>query len=387
MPYPKLLSPVRVGALELPNRVFMAPLTRSRCPDLVPGALQVEYYRQRAGAGLLISEGTNISETARGYAYTPGIYTDAQEAGWRRVVDAVHAAGGHMALQLWHCGRVSHELVHSDGRQPVAPSAIRAEGARCFIALPDGRVGFQPTSVPHALTAAEIPGVVDEYRQAAVRALRAGFDCVEIHAANAYLLQQFMATGSNRRTDAYGGTLANRARLALEVVDAVAEVAGPQRTGIRLSPFVTVFGLHDDEPEAMALYLADELDRRRIAYLHIEEPDWAGDDIRLTDAFRRALRRRFAHGALVFCSQYTAPRAEALIAAGTADAVAFGKLFLANPDLVERFRRDAALNAPDRATFYGGDAHGYTDYPALAKDLVAPMAASARPEAERLTRG
>lgn len=366
MTYDKLLSPLRVGALELPNRVLMAPLTRSRCPDLIPRRLQALYYSQRASAGLVISEGTNISETARGYAYTPGIFTDAQEAGWAEVVNAVHRAGGRMALQLWHCGRVSHELVHSDGRQPVAPSAIKAENTKCFIALPQGKVGFHETSVPRALLTDEIPGVIDEYRQATVRAMRAGFDFVEIHAANAYLLQQFMATGSNRRSDAYGGSLTNRARLTLEVVDAVAAVAGAGRTGIRISPFVTVFGLHDDEPEAMAFYLADRLSERRIAYLHVEEPDWAGGNVKLTDTFRRAMRQHFNRGALVFCSQYTADRAEKLIEEGTADAVAFGKLFLANPDLVERFRRRAALNVPDRATFYGGDAKGYTDYPPLA---------------------
>ncbi|HEX7325021.1 MAG TPA: alkene reductase [Rhodanobacteraceae bacterium] len=363
--YPHLLSPVRVGTLELPNRVFMAPLTRSRCPDLIPGPLQATYYSQRAGAGLIISEGTNISEGARGYALTPGIYTDAQEAGWQRVVASVHAAGGHIALQLWHCGRVSHERVHGDGRQPVAPSAVRAENARCFIALADGQVGFQAASVPRALDTDEIPQIVDEYREAARRAMRAGFDMVEIHAANAYLLQQFMATGSNRRTDAYGGSLENRARLTLEVVDAVAGVAGAARTGIRISPFVTVFGLHDDAPEAMAFHLAEQLDQRRIACLHVEEPDWAGDDIRLTQTFRAAIRQRFRRGALVFCSQYTAERAEALIADGIADAVAFGKAYLANPDLVERFRRGAPLNVPERATFYGGGAKGYTDYPTL----------------------
>lgn len=360
----KLLSPLRVGALTLPNRVLMAPMTRGRCPDLIPGALQQTYYRQRAGAGLIITEGTNISETARGYVQTPGIYTDAQESGWADVVEAVHAAGGRIALQLWHCGRVSHEYSHVDGRQPVAPSAVKAEDAMCFVELPDGRVAYHETSMPRALAPDEIPGVVDEYRQAAIRAGRAGFDMVEIHAANGYLLQQFMATGANRRTDRYGGSVENRARLTLEVADAVAAAIGADRTGVRLSPFARLYGLRDDEPEAMAFHLADALDQRRIAYLHVEEePDWEGDDVPFTPAFRTQLRRHFAHGALILCSQYTAERAESVIAGGTADAVAFGKLYLANPDLAERFRRGAPLNVPDRNTFYGGAAEGYTDYP------------------------
>ncbi|HEX7381760.1 MAG TPA: alkene reductase [Nevskiaceae bacterium] len=364
----RLLSPLRIGALELPNRVLMAPLTRSRCPDQVPGELQQLYYRQRASAGMIVSEGTNISETARGYVFTPSIYTDAQEAGWERVVREVHAAGGRMALQLWHCGRVSHELVHPDGRQPVGPSALRAEDATCFVANPDGSVGFHAASTPRALALEEIPDVVREYRQAAVRGRRAGFDMIEIHAANSYLLQEFMATGSNHRTDAYGGSIANRARLALQVVDAVAEVVGPERTGIRISPFVRFAGLQDDEPEAMAFYLAERLAARGVAYLHVEEPNWAGDDVELDDAFRRGLRERFRGGALIFCSHYTAETAERLIAEGIADAIAFGHLYIANPDLVERFRAGAPRRAPDRDTFYGGSAHGYTDYPTLAQE-------------------
>lgn len=365
MSYDKLLSPVRFGALELPNRVLMAPLTRARCPDLVPGSMQQTYYAQRAGAGMIISEATNISESARGYVYTPGIFTDAQEAGWSQVVDAVHNAGGRMCLQLWHVGRIGHEMVHPDGRKPVAPSALKAEGAQCYVEFEDGSSGQHDTSTPRALETKEIPDVIDEYRQAAIRAKRAGFDMVEVHAANAYLLQQFMATGSNQRTDAYGGSIENRARLTLEAVDAVVEVMGADRVGIRISPFIEIFGLTDDEPKGMAFYLAEQLNARGLAYLHINEPDWAGDDIKLTDEFRAAMRERFASGALIFCGYYTAERTEKLIENGLGDGAAFGRPYIANPDLVERFRQDAELNEPDPSTFYGGDETGYTDYPRL----------------------
>ncbi|GAA3905100.1 alkene reductase [Halomonas cibimaris] len=362
MAHETLLQPVNLGSLTLPNRILMAPLTRARTPDSVPGALQQTYYGQRAGAGLIISEATNISPTARGYVYTPGIWTDEQEAGWKGVVDAVHAKGGRMALQLWHVGRVSHEMVQPDGQPPVAPSALKGEGAQCFVEFDDGSAGRHPTSTPRALETEEIAEVVDDYRQAAVRAKRAGFDMIEVHAANAYLLNQFLATGSNQRTDRYGGSLENRARFPLEVVDAVMEVFGADRVGVRLSPFIEIFGLTDDEPEAMAFYLAGQLSERGIAYLHINEPNWAGGDITLTDDFRRGLRERFT-GSLIFCGFYDAERSERIIDAGIADAVAIGRSYIANPDLVERFRQGAALNEPDPDTFYGGSAEGYTDYP------------------------
>ncbi|AXY43219.1 alkene reductase [Halomonas sp. JS92-SW72] len=361
---PGLFTPLQLGSLTLPNRVIMAPLTRSRTPDSVPGRLQQIYYGQRASAGLIISEATNISPTARGYAYTPGIWTDEQEAGWKGVVEAVHAKGGRIALQLWHVGRVSHELVQPDGQPPVAPSALRGEGAECFVEFEDGTAGPHPTSTPRALETEEIPGIVEDYRQAAVRARRAGFDMVEVHAANAYLLNQFLATGTNLRTDRYGGSLENRARLVLEVVDAVAEVFGPARVGIRLTPFLELFGLTDDEPEAMAFYLAGELDRRGLAYLHFNEPDWIGGDITYPEGFREQMRQRFK-GGLIYCGNYDAGRAQARLDDNTADAVAFGRPFIANPDLPERFRLGAALNEPDPSTFYGGAEAGYTDYPFL----------------------
>ncbi|QJQ94965.1 MULTISPECIES: alkene reductase [Halomonadaceae] len=364
MNYPTLLSPLRMGQAELPNRVIMAPLTRSRTPDAVPGELQQEYYAQRASAGMIISEATNISPTARGYVYTPGIWSDDQVEGWRGVIDAVHREGGRIALQLWHVGRISHEMVQPEGQAPVAPSALRAEGANCFVEFDDGSAGQHPTSTPRALETEEIPGIIEDYRHAARNAKRAGFDMVEVHAANGYLLQQFMATGSNQRSDRYGGSVVNRARLVLEVVDAVSEVMGADRVGIRLSPFIEIFGLSDDEPQQMIDYLAAQLAERKIAYLHINEPDWTGDGPKLPEGFRRSLRDQFP-GTLIYCGHYTAERAERLISEGLADAVAFGRPYIANPDLVERFERDAEYNEPDPATFYGGGAEGYVDYPRL----------------------
>lgn len=366
--YSSLLSPLRTGSFTLPNRVLMAPLTRSRAgqPGDVPTALNAEYYAQRAGAGLIVSEATQISAQGQGYAWTPGLYTDAQQAGWKQVTDAVHARGGRIAAQLWHVGRISHPLAQADGATPVAPSAIVAEGAQCFVVREDGSAGNVPAAMPRALETDEIAGIVTDYARAARRADDAGFDMVEIHAANGYLLHQFLSTNSNERTDAYGGSLENRARLVLEVVDAVIAVLGAGRVGVRLSPHFSAHGIADDEAEASALYLARELAARGIAYLHIAEPDWAGGP-RLGEEFRRALRAAFK-GVLVFCGGYTAASADALIGAGLADAVAFGRPFLANPDLVDRFRQDAALNEPDPATFYGGGEQGYTDYPTLQPD-------------------
>lgn len=363
--YNHLLSPVDAGSTTLPNRVFMAPLTRSRAgqPGDVPTAMNAEYYAQRAGAGLIISEATQISRQGQGYAWTPGIHSDEQEAGWRLVTDAVHARRGRMAAQLWHVGRISHPLIQPDGADPVAPSAIVAEGAKCFVVQPDGTPANIPTAMPRALEASEIPGIAGDYVQAAKRADRAGFDMVEIHAANGYLLQQFLATNSNARTDQYGGSLENRARIILEVVDAVVAELGAGRVGVRLSPHFAAHGIADEDAEDSALYLAREFSKRGIAYLHIAEPDWAGGP-KLPDDFRSALRKQF-QGLLVFCGGYSAATADALIRDGGGDAVAFGRPYIANPDLVERFRLGAELNEPDPSTFYGGGERGYTDYPAL----------------------
>lgn len=360
-----LLSPLKLGSQILPNRVVMAPLTRSRAgqPGDIPTALNAEYYTQRANAGLIVTEATQVSRQGQGYAWTPGIYTDAQEAGWKDVVHAVHAQGGRLALQLWHVGRISHSLLQENGAAPVAPSALLARNSQCFVVQLDGTSANVPCETPRALALEELPGIVAQYRQAAARGKRAGFDLLEVHAANGYLLQQFLATNSNQRTDAYGGSLENRARLTLEVLDAVIEEMGTDRVGVRLSPHFAAHDIADSEAEASALYLAKAFSQRGIAYLHIAEPDWAGGPV-LTDTFRAQLRAAFT-GSLIFCGGYTAADAETLIEQGLADAVAFGRPYIANPDLVERFQQGAALNKPDRSTYYGGDAHGYTDYPTL----------------------
>lgn len=361
----KLLSPVKVGSIELANRVMMAPLTRSRAgqPGDVPRALNVEYYAQRASAGLIVTEASQISRQGQGYAWTPGIYTDAQEAGWKQVVDAVHAKNGRISLQLWHVGRISHNLLQENDTAPVSASAITAENSQCFVIQKDGTPANVQTAQPRALEWAEMPSIIAQYRQAAQRAKRAGFDFVEVHAANGYLLQQFLATNSNQRTDAYGGSIENRARLTLEAVDAAIAEMGPDRVGVRLSPNFIAHGIADTEAEASALYLAAEFTKRGIAYLHIAEPDWAGG-AELSQEFRQQLRAAFP-ATLICCGGYTGQEADALIQSGLADAVAFGRPYIANPDLVERFAAGAALNEADRSTFYGGEEKGYTDYPRM----------------------
>lgn len=361
----KLLQPIQVGNLTLPNRIFMAPLTRQRAsqPGNVPTALNATYYAQRASAGLIVTEATQVMPEGQGYAWTPGIHTDAQQAGWKLVTDAVHAAGGHIALQLWHVGRISHRHVQPNLQLPVAPSAIQAN-AQTFVVHPDGSMGMVQTDLPRALETEELQGIVAAFRAAARRAIDTGFDFVEVHGANGYLLDQFQSTGPNQRTDAYGGSVENRARLTLEVVDAIVAEIGAARTGIRLSPFGTFNDIADTEAEAMAFYLAEQLNARKLAYVHIAEPDWAGGP-QLADDFRAGLRQRFK-GTLIFAGGYTLEKAEALIASGVGDAVAFGRPFIANPDLPARFAKGASLNAPDASTFYGGADKGYTDYPSLA---------------------
>ncbi|RJF95971.1 alkene reductase [Noviherbaspirillum saxi] len=363
--YDNLLSPVNAGSITLSNRTVMAPLTRSRAgqPGDVPTELNTEYYAQRAGAGLIVSEGTQVSRQGQGYAWTPGIYTDEQEAGWKKVTEAVHAKGGRIAAQLWHVGRISHPLLQADGADPVAPSAVIARNAKCFVVQPDGTTANVPTGKPRALTTPEIKDIVEQYRQAAARADRAGFDFIEIHSANGYLPHQFLSTNSNLRTDEYGGSIENRARFVLEVVDAAIAEMGADRVGVRLSPHFIAHDIADEEADASTLYLAKEFTRRGIAYLHIAEPDWVGGP-ELSDEFRRQIRANF-NGLLIFCGGYTAAEADALIANKIGDAVAFGRPFLANPDLVERFRHGAGLNKPDQSTYYGGSGRGYTDYPTL----------------------
>ena len=364
MTAPNLFTPLQLGALTLPNRMVMAPLTRSRArqPGDIPGEMNARYYAQRASAGLIVSEATQISRQGQGYAFTPGIHTDAQVAGWKQVTEAVHAAGGRMALQLWHVGRISHHLLQENGQAPVAPSAIRSETGEAFVVLPEGprRV---PCDTPRALETAEIPGIIADYRRAAERALAAGFDMLELHSANGYLLQQFLATNTNQRTDQYGGSLENRARIVLEAVDALIVAAGADRLGVRISPHFNRHDIQDAQTEEIHLYLAQEFDRRGIAYIHIAEPDWAGGPA-LSDDFRQKLRAAYA-GRIIVCGNSTRESAEARLASGLADAVAFGRPFIANPDLVARFQQGAPLNEPNPATFYGGGEAGYTDYPTL----------------------
>lgn len=349
----KLFTPLDVGALTLPNRVVMAPMTRNRAkPDGdVPGDLAPTYYRQRASAGLIITEATQVSPNGKGYDLTPGIYSAEQVEGWRRVTEAVHDAGGRIAAQLWHVGRISH-VDHLGGRAPLAPSAIRAN-AQTFV-----NGGFAPTSEPRALTTDEIRGVVEEFRRAAINAEEAGFDMVEIHGANGYLIDQFLRDGSNRRDDAYGGPVENRVRFLVEVAEAVAGVLGADRVGLRLSPFSGFGDMSDSDPLATFGTAVEKMSALGLGYLHLVE---AGDESGTGIA---ELRSRF-RGVYIANGGYDRERAIRAVDTGAADAVAFGVSFLANPDLVERLRKGASLNAPDRTTFYGGDARGYTDYPAF----------------------
>ncbi|HDL7822821.1 TPA: alkene reductase [Yersinia enterocolitica] len=361
----KLFSPLKVGALTLPNRVFMAPLTRLRSiePGDIPTPLMAEYYRQRASAGLIITEATQISFQAKGYAGAPGLHTQEQLNAWKKITQAVHDEGGHIAVQLWHVGRISHNSLQPGQQAPVAPSAIAAD-TRTTVRDDTGAWVRVPCSTPRALETEEIPGIINDFRQATANAREAGFDYIELHAAHGYLLHQFMSPASNQRTDQYGGSIEKRTRLTLEVVDATAAEWGAERIGIRISPLGPFNGLDNGEDqEEAALYLIEELNKRHIAYLHISEPDWAGGKP-YSDAFRDAVRARFK-GVIIGAGAYTAEKAENLIEKGFIDAVAFGRSYISNPDLVERLQQNAPLNEPDGETFYGGGAKGYTDYPKL----------------------
>ncbi|AML58771.1 alkene reductase [Serratia rubidaea] len=363
----KLFTPLKVGAATLPNRIFMAPLTRLRSiePGDIPTPLMAEYYAQRASAGLLITEATQVSFQAKGYAGAPGLHTPEQIAAWKKITQAVHEKNGHIAVQLWHVGRISHTSLQPGQQAPVAPSAINAD-TRTTVRDETGAWVRVPTSTPRALETAEIPGIINDFRQATANAREAGFDYIELHAAHGYLLHQFMSPASNQRSDQYGGSIENRTRLTLEVVDASIEEWGAEHVGIRISPLGPFNGLDNGEDqEEAALYLVEELNKRNIAFLHISEPDWAGGKP-YSDAFRDAVRARFS-GIIIGAGAYTAEKAEALIDKGYIDAVAFGRSYIANPDLVERLQQGAALNEPQPESFYGGDAQGYTDYPFLTK--------------------
>jgi N-ethylmaleimide reductase len=355
-----LFRPLQLGPLHLPNRVVMAPLTRSRSsqPGNVPNELMAEYYAQRASAGLIVSEATQISPQGQGYSFTPGIHSEAQVEGWRRVTDSVHAAGGRMVLQLWHVGRMSHASFHPDGL-PVAPSALSPD-AKVWVMGADGVGRMVDSPVPREMTAHDIQTVIGDYRRAAGNAMRAGFDGVEIHGANGYLIDQFLRTTSNHRTDAYGGGIAQRTRFAEEVAAAVASEAGAERTGMRLAPFITQRNMDCPEIVPTILHLAKRLDEIGLAYIHLAEADW--DDARqVPEQFRRELRRAY-QGRVIVAGKYDAQRAEAILQQGLADLVAFGRPFIANPDLPARFAANLPLAEIDPATLFGGGARGYTDY-------------------------
>jgi len=359
MAFETLLSPLKLGAITAPNRVFMAPLTRNRAlPDGVPAPLAKTYYAQRASAGLIISEATQVSAMAKGYKDTPGIHTDAQTEKWREIVDAVHEAGGRIALQLWHVGRISHSSLLPGGASPLAPSALRAN-AKTFT-----ESGFEDTSAPRAMNKADIDQTIADFADGARRAREAGFDLVEVHAANGYLIDQFLRDGSNTREDAYGGSIENRVRFLKEVMEAVTAEVGADRVGVRLAPTGAFNDMADSDPKALFLHAVETLNPLGLAYLHVVEQfpgaDTSVEERVILDAVREAWT-----GPYITNGDHTAASGEARIKENRADAVAYGRPFIANPDLPERFAKDAPLNTPDQATFYGGGAEGYTDYPFL----------------------
>lgn len=355
-----LFTPARFGALEMANRMVMSPLTRNRATPEgnVPNALMAEYYRQRAGAGLIISEASPICPEGHGYPRTPGIHSAAQIAGWQGVTDVVHAAGGRMVLQLWHVGRISHPDLQPEGQLPVAPSAIKPAGE-----IFTGK-GMKPFETPRALATDEVQALIATYARAARNALTAGFDGVEVHAGNGYLLDQFLRSSTNQRSDIYGGTVENRARLLFEVLDAVCGAIGAERVGLRLSPVTTFNDLFDADPQATFEYVTTHVNTLGLAFLDIlqgiggvPEADWP--------PFNYRRLRALYTGNLILNNGFDLARAEAVMAEGEADAIAFGRAWLANPDLVERFKTGAELNAPDYSTLYVGEAQGYTDYSTL----------------------
>lgn len=367
-----LFAPLALGPLTLPNRMVMAPMTRARStqPGDAPNAMMAAYYAQRASAGLIVSEATQISRQGQGYSFTPGIYTETQVQGWRRVTDAVHAAGGRMVMQLWHVGRMSHPSFHADGL-PVAPSALSPE-AKVWVVGDDGVGRMLDCPVPRALDTTEIAGVIDDFRRAAANAMRAGFDGVEIHGANGYLIDQFLRTTSNHRTDAYGGTMDNRTRFAREVAAAVASEAGAERTGMRLAPFITQRNMHCPEIIPTMLHLARQLDTLGLAYIHLAEADW-DDAPSIPDDFRQALRNAYS-GRVIVAGKYTPERAQQILSSGMADLVAFGRPFIANPDLPARYAAGLPLAAFDPATLFGGSEQGYSDYGPAHTTAVEPTA-------------
>lgn len=362
-----LFDPLQVGQISMANRIVMAPLTRNRAPGAIPNALMATYYAQRATAGLIITEATAITPQAQGYADVPGLYSTEQLDGWKQVTHAVHAAGGKIVVQLWHVGRVSHTELQPHFGKPVAPSAIRAHTKTVLIH--DGVPTFVDTSEPRALEAAELPEIVQDYRRAAENAIACGFDGVEVHAANGYLLDQFLKTGSNHRTDDYGGSIKNRARLLLEVMRAIVDDVGGSRVGIRLSPVTPANDVVDADPQQLFDYVIHHLAEMNLAYIHVIEGATGGareiaDRPFDYQSLKEVYRQGGGAGAWMVNNGYTLELANQALEQG-ADLVAFGRAFISNPDLPQRLRTGAALNVPDRATWYGGTAKGYTDYPTL----------------------
>jgi N-ethylmaleimide reductase len=354
-----VLSPYKLGPLTLPNRIVMAPMTRNRAtPGGVPSPLAVTYYVQRSSAALIITEGSQITQQGQGYPGTPGIYSPAQIAGWKLVTDAVHSAGGRIFLQLWHVGRISHPSLQPDGAAPVAPSALQPPGQTMTLQ------GMQPFVTPRALETHEVAGIVEDFRRAAANAKIAGFDGVELHGANGYLIDQFLRDKTNQRTDRYGGSALNRARLLVEVTEAIVGEWGGNRVGVRLAPTSPFNDIADSNPAATFAVAVDELKRFDLAYLHIVEP-LASDPVAAGERPDIKFFRRLWAGTLIGNKGYDLARANGALRDRTVDLVSFAALFLANPDLPERFRRGAGLNPPDRATFYTGGEQGYTDYPTL----------------------
>ena len=355
-----LFTPTKIGAIAVRNRIAMAPLTRARAGmDGVHSPLAIEYYRQRASAGLIISEATKISRQGRGYAFTPGIYTDAQVEAWKPVTQAVHDAGGRIVVKLWHVGRMSHSGLQENGASPVAPSAIRA-GERTYI-----ETGLAEPSMPRALRTDEIPGIIEDYRNAARKASAAGFDGVEVHSANCYLLEQFIRDSTNKRTDRYGGSVVNRTRLPVEVIEAVAEIWGSDRVGVRLSPITRVVGDTplDSDPQRTYGFLAERLGKLGLAYLHCIEGQTRGQNA--AGAFNfKALHDAFG-GKYIANNSYDRRLAIEVIETGYADMVAFGRPFIGNPDLVKRLSLNAPLTVAPQEAYYGGGAEGYTDFEPL----------------------
>jgi N-ethylmaleimide reductase len=373
VPEEMLFQPVRLGRYNLPHRIVMAPLTRSRArqPGNVPSALNACYYAQRASAALIVTEATQVSQQGQGYAWTPGIHSRQQVEGWRLVTDAVHKAGGLIFLQLWHVGRISHPSLQPDGVLPVAPSANKPAG-EAFIENENGEGQLVPFVTPRALQIEEMPYIVRQYTHGSRKALEAGFDGVEAHAANGYLLDQFINSHSNHRVDGYGGAIENRARLLMQVVEAVSNVWGQDRVGVRLSPLGTFNDMGDDDPEMTFGYIAEKLNSGALAYLHVVNPAVGAIEkgIEPNPGAQKmlVLLRKKYRGTLIVAGGFGHDTAEGWLRQRKADLIAFGRKFLANPDLPERFRSRASLNADDPSTYYGGGAKGYTDYSTLARE-------------------